>query len=151
MARVKSILSMYVDWTAIFLFQDRFELSLYHSPKLRGLWKMLMPNRYNETIGIQHCKAYVFDDTTVISGANLSQVDNFIEIFLFLIKSTNFILGLLYKSPRSIYCHWKLSKTSRLFWGACWRNSKAFFSSKVKKIMTIMFWILMLIWKWSKI
>jgi len=66
---------------------------------------MLMPNRYNETIGIQHCKAYVFDDTTVISGANLSQVDNFIEIFLFLIKSTNFILGLLYKSPRSIYCH----------------------------------------------
>ncbi len=29
--------------------------------------------RYNETVGLQHCKVFVFDDTVVISGANLSQ------------------------------------------------------------------------------
>ena len=33
-----------------------------------------MPDRYNETIGLQHCKIYVFDDSFIISGANLSQV-----------------------------------------------------------------------------
>jgi CDP-diacylglycerol--glycerol-3-phosphate 3-phosphatidyltransferase len=47
---------------------------LYHTPALRGAWKRLMPDRYNETIGLQHCKIYIFDDTFVMSGANLSQV-----------------------------------------------------------------------------
>lgn len=47
-------------------------ISLYHTPVLRGLLKKYMPNRYNELIGLQHMKLYIFDDTLIISGANLS-------------------------------------------------------------------------------
>lgn len=47
-------------------------LSLYHTPSLRGLSKRLMPPRWNELIGLQHMKLYLFDDTVIISGANLS-------------------------------------------------------------------------------
>lgn len=47
-------------------------LSLYHTPALRGISKRLMPPRWNELIGLQHMKLYLFDDTVVISGANLS-------------------------------------------------------------------------------
>ena len=59
----------------------------------RGLVQRLVPERYNETIGVQHIKvrwrvcalfvwrcclvsraqAYVFDDTVILSGANLNQ------------------------------------------------------------------------------
>lgn len=48
------------------------EVSLYHTPALRGLVKRLMPNRWNELLGLQHMKLYIFDDTLIISGANLS-------------------------------------------------------------------------------
>lgn len=47
-------------------------LSLYHTPKLRGIKKRVMPNRWNELIGLQHMKIYVADHTVIISGANLS-------------------------------------------------------------------------------
>lgn len=47
-------------------------LSLYHTPSLRGLSKKLMPPRWNELIGLQHMKLYLFDETVIISGANLS-------------------------------------------------------------------------------
>lgn len=47
-------------------------LSLYHTPALRGLSKRLMPPRWNELIGLQHMKLYLFDDTVIVSGANLS-------------------------------------------------------------------------------
>nr|XP_027227603.1 CDP-diacylglycerol--glycerol-3-phosphate 3-phosphatidyltransferase, mitochondrial-like [Penaeus vannamei] len=47
-------------------------VSLYHTPDLRGILKSLIPQRWNEVIGLQHMKLYVFDDTLVISGANLS-------------------------------------------------------------------------------
>lgn len=47
-------------------------LSLYHTPKLRGLKKRMMPDRWNELIGLQHMKIYVADQTVIISGANLS-------------------------------------------------------------------------------
>lgn len=50
-----------------------FKLSLYHTPALRGLTKKLMPPRWNELIGLQHMKLYLFDETVVISGANLSK------------------------------------------------------------------------------
>ncbi|KAJ2724536.1 CDP-diacylglycerol--glycerol-3-phosphate 3-phosphatidyltransferase [Coemansia sp. Benny D115] len=46
---------------------------LYHTPALHGVAKRLWPARYNETLGLQHIKAYVFDDEVVISGANLSR------------------------------------------------------------------------------
>ena len=34
----------------------------YHTPVLRGLRKKLMPTKYAETMGVQHCKVYLFDD-----------------------------------------------------------------------------------------
>lgn len=48
-------------------------VSLYHTPALRGLSKRLMPPRWNELIGLQHMKLYVFDDTVIVSGANMSR------------------------------------------------------------------------------
>lgn len=47
-------------------------VSLYHTPDLRGFYKWIIPQRWNEVIGLQHMKLYVFDDSLVISGANLS-------------------------------------------------------------------------------
>uniref|UniRef100_A0AC35UIL4 CDP-diacylglycerol--glycerol-3-phosphate 3-phosphatidyltransferase n=1 Tax=Rhabditophanes sp. KR3021 TaxID=114890 RepID=A0AC35UIL4_9BILA len=45
---------------------------LYHTPDLRGLKKSILPQRANEIIGLQHMKFYVFDNSVIISGANLS-------------------------------------------------------------------------------
>lgn len=53
-------------------FSTNTSLSLYHTPKLRGLKKRVMPDRWNELIGLQHMKIYVADQTVIISGANLS-------------------------------------------------------------------------------
>jgi len=53
-------------------FHNQFKVFMYHTPHLRGLFKRLMPPRWNETIGLQHCKIYIFDDSVIISGANLS-------------------------------------------------------------------------------
>ncbi|KAL7635170.1 UNVERIFIED_CONTAM: hypothetical protein RMT77_014156 [Armadillidium vulgare] len=47
-------------------------VSLFHTPRLRGLYKALIPERWNEIIGLQHMKVYIYDDSLVISGANLS-------------------------------------------------------------------------------
>lgn len=52
--------------------EENCTVSLYHTPVLRGLLKKYMPNRWNEIIGLQHMKLYIFDDTLIISGANLS-------------------------------------------------------------------------------
>lgn len=51
---------------------EHFNVSLYHTPLLRGITKRLAPPRWNELLGLQHTKIYLFDDTVVISGANLS-------------------------------------------------------------------------------
>lgn len=48
------------------------KVSLYHTPALRGFLKKYTPNRWNELLGLQHMKLYIFDDTLIISGANLS-------------------------------------------------------------------------------
>ncbi|XP_062270024.1 CDP-diacylglycerol--glycerol-3-phosphate 3-phosphatidyltransferase, mitochondrial [Platichthys flesus] len=53
-------------------FTSQMRVSLYHTPDLRGLLRMLVPQRFNETIGVQHIKVYLFDDSVIISGANLS-------------------------------------------------------------------------------
>lgn len=61
-------------------------LSLYHTPLLRGITKRLAPSRWNELLGLQHMKIYLFDNTIVLSGANLSndyftnRQDRYIEI-----------------------------------------------------------------------
>lgn len=49
-------------------FPDRVRVSLFHTPHLRGLLRLLLPERFNETIGLQHIKAYVFDGSLVLSG-----------------------------------------------------------------------------------
>ncbi|XP_057681617.1 CDP-diacylglycerol--glycerol-3-phosphate 3-phosphatidyltransferase, mitochondrial isoform X2 [Corythoichthys intestinalis] len=53
-------------------FTSQMRVSLYHTPDLRGLLRLLVPQRFNETIGVQHIKVYLFDDSFIISGANLS-------------------------------------------------------------------------------
>lgn len=47
---------------------DNCKISLYHTPKLRGILKTVIPNRFNELIGLQHMKIYIFDDSLIISG-----------------------------------------------------------------------------------
>lgn len=65
---------------------DNCTLSLYHTPALRGITKRLAPARWNELTGIQHMKIYLFDNTVILSGANLSndyftnRQDRYIEI-----------------------------------------------------------------------
>lgn len=49
-------------------FNQQFHLYLYHNPNLRGVTKRVMPERVNETIGVQHMKIYLFDDKLIISG-----------------------------------------------------------------------------------
>ncbi|XP_058809123.1 CDP-diacylglycerol--glycerol-3-phosphate 3-phosphatidyltransferase, mitochondrial isoform X3 [Phymastichus coffea] len=44
---------------------------LYHTPRLRGLFKTFIPDRFNELIGLQHMKLYIFDNTLIISGFQL--------------------------------------------------------------------------------
>ncbi|XP_059157125.1 CDP-diacylglycerol--glycerol-3-phosphate 3-phosphatidyltransferase, mitochondrial-like [Physella acuta] len=51
---------------------NNVNVSLYHTPDLRGLLKWIIPERFNETIGLTHVKVYLFDDSFIISGANLS-------------------------------------------------------------------------------
>ncbi|XP_011642115.1 CDP-diacylglycerol--glycerol-3-phosphate 3-phosphatidyltransferase, mitochondrial [Pogonomyrmex barbatus] len=51
---------------------DRCKVFLYHTPKLRGIMKAAIPDRFNELIGLQHMKLYIIDDDLIITGANLS-------------------------------------------------------------------------------
>nr|XP_033816075.1 CDP-diacylglycerol--glycerol-3-phosphate 3-phosphatidyltransferase, mitochondrial isoform X2 [Geotrypetes seraphini] len=53
-------------------FPEQVQVSLFHTPNLRGLLRHLLPERFNETIGLQHIKVYVFDENVLLSGANLS-------------------------------------------------------------------------------
>ncbi|KAJ2713471.1 CDP-diacylglycerol--glycerol-3-phosphate 3-phosphatidyltransferase [Coemansia spiralis] len=53
--------------------RDRVRVSLYHTPALSGVSKRTWPQRFNEAFGLQHIKAYVFDDSVIVSGANLSR------------------------------------------------------------------------------
>ena len=49
-------------------FRSSVTVALYHTPMLRGVLKKLLPERFNEIIGLNHIKAYIFDNTVVISG-----------------------------------------------------------------------------------
>ena len=53
-------------------YSDNVKVSLFHSPLLRGFLKTYLGERFNEVVGLQHTKFYVFDDTIILSGANLS-------------------------------------------------------------------------------
>lgn len=52
-------------------FPEQMRVSLYHTPDLRGLLRLLVPERFNETIGVQHIKVYLFDNSLIISGYEL--------------------------------------------------------------------------------
>ncbi|WWD17955.1 hypothetical protein CI109_102400 [Kwoniella shandongensis] len=53
-------------------YQDRCEVWLFRSPKLRGLMEKIVPARYDEGWGTWHGKWYGVDDEVIISGANLA-------------------------------------------------------------------------------
>ncbi|KAJ7614097.1 hypothetical protein FB45DRAFT_937949 [Roridomyces roridus] len=54
-------------------FPDRFHVSLFRSPSLRGILAALVPPRFNEGWGTWHAKIYGVDDQVLISGANLNE------------------------------------------------------------------------------
>lgn len=56
-------------------FEGMVQVSLYHTPDLSGYLKQYLPPKLDETLGVQHMKVYLFDDSLVMSGANLS--DNY--------------------------------------------------------------------------
>ncbi|CAO3613127.1 unnamed protein product [Cunninghamella blakesleeana] len=53
-------------------YPNQIQVSMYHTPDLKGVLKKTLPPRFNETIGLMHLKVYGFDDTVMLSGANLS-------------------------------------------------------------------------------
>ncbi|CAG9539882.1 unnamed protein product [Cercopithifilaria johnstoni] len=52
----------------------RASVYLFHTPCLRGLKKMILPERVNEVIGLQHMKLLLFDNHIIFTGANLSNI-----------------------------------------------------------------------------
>ena len=52
---------------------SRCRLAFHQTPQLRGWLSRLLPSKWNELLGLQHCKVYIFDNSLVISGANLSR------------------------------------------------------------------------------
>jgi CDP-diacylglycerol--glycerol-3-phosphate 3-phosphatidyltransferase len=49
-------------------FGDRVDVRMYHTPNLRGIKKLLVPQRFNEGWGLQHIKLYGMDDEIILSG-----------------------------------------------------------------------------------
>lgn len=60
-------------------FPEQMRVSLYHTPDLRGLLRLLVPERFNETIGVQHIKVYLFDNSLIISGYELMNTHSYIH------------------------------------------------------------------------
>ena len=52
---------------------SRCRLAFYQTPQLRGWLGRWLPSKWNELLGLQHCKVYIFDNSLIISGANLSR------------------------------------------------------------------------------
>uniref|UniRef100_A0A1I7VSY1 CDP-diacylglycerol--glycerol-3-phosphate 3-phosphatidyltransferase n=1 Tax=Loa loa TaxID=7209 RepID=A0A1I7VSY1_LOALO len=52
----------------------RASVYLFHTPCLRGLKKMILPERVNEVVGLQHMKLLLFDNHIIFTGANLSEI-----------------------------------------------------------------------------
>lgn len=66
-------------------FTSQMRVSLYHTPDLRGLLRLLVPQRFNETIGVQHIKVYLFDDSIIISGYVHSYAESLVWLFTFVL------------------------------------------------------------------
>eukprot|EP00761_Pharyngomonas_kirbyi_P003323 gb/GECH01003327.1/.p1 GENE.gb/GECH01003327.1/~~gb/GECH01003327.1/.p1 ORF type:complete len:501 (+),score=66.24 gb/GECH01003327.1/:1-1503(+) len=52
-------------------YPELMRVSLYHTP-MHPFFKRILPERVVEGAGVQHIKAYIFDDTVLLSGANMS-------------------------------------------------------------------------------
>ncbi|KAH9952145.1 CDP-diacylglycerol-glycerol-3-phosphate 3-phosphatidyltransferase [Amylocystis lapponica] len=103
---------------------DRVHVSLFRSPKLKGIMAKLIPPRFNEGWGTWHPKIYGADDEVLISGANLNtsyftnRQDRYIHLtaqpqlaeycFEFLKCATTFSYSLLPapSAPEEYYLHW---------------------------------------------
>ncbi|KAI8638043.1 hypothetical protein BD408DRAFT_423578 [Parasitella parasitica] len=53
-------------------YPDQIKIAMYHTPDLTGILKKTLPQRFNESIGLMHLKVYGFDNSVMLSGANLS-------------------------------------------------------------------------------
>ena len=51
------------------------QVSLFHSPELRGLKKLLLAEKINELVSLHHIKLFIFDDDVIISGYEDSVFD----------------------------------------------------------------------------
>ncbi|EIW60226.1 CDP-diacylglycerol--glycerol-3-phosphate 3-phosphatidyltransferase [Trametes versicolor FP-101664 SS1] len=103
---------------------DRVHVSLFRSPKLKGLMARIVPPRFNEGWGTWHPKVYGADDSLVISGANMNtsyftnRQDRYLQFtdqsrladycFDFLQAASTFSYGLLPSphSPEDYILHW---------------------------------------------
>ena len=54
-------------------YKSRIQISLYTTPLLKG-YLLRIPQRFNESLGVQHIKAYIFDNDIIISGCNLAHM-----------------------------------------------------------------------------
>ncbi|KLO07327.1 CDP-diacylglycerol-glycerol-3-phosphate 3-phosphatidyltransferase [Schizopora paradoxa] len=54
-------------------YSDRVDISLFRSPKLKGIMAKAVPRRFDEGWGTWHAKIYGVDDDVLISGANLNE------------------------------------------------------------------------------
>ena len=53
-------------------YDNNVNIHLFRSPNLKGIWS-LFPERSKEVAGVHHMKAFIFDNTLIISGANLNE------------------------------------------------------------------------------
>lgn len=52
----------------VYWYGEKFHFYLYHTPNLRGFLRQIGPERFNEVMGLQHMKIYIFDNDLLISG-----------------------------------------------------------------------------------
>lgn len=49
-------------------YPDRVQVGLYRTPNMNRFLARVMPPRWNETVGVQHAKVAVFDDSVLLTG-----------------------------------------------------------------------------------
>ena len=56
----------------LFNHNGNIDIHLFRTPNLKGIYNYF-PERAKEVAGVHHIKAFIFDDTLIISGANLNE------------------------------------------------------------------------------
>ena len=85
-------------------FGDRCAFKFYKTPNMSPLLEKWAPQRWNEALGLQHIKAYAFDDGSCFICGLLSFRDypKRVSILDLLTCKSQSEQGLLYKSPGSL-------------------------------------------------